>query len=147
MAQPLFQNPKKSCRIGSIARLSPCRGFKMADKKKHKIITHLMYLWCTSKVCSSLSLCHSFIFTPGTDTVPEHIQVPIHQASSDQRSWSPSARCWGWGKGSELQNFIYFQKNRSGFGEVDSAGTFLGITNTFDTKQCKQLDQFLQIWT
>jgi hypothetical protein len=129
----------------SLTPCNPCTSVKMADKKEtlnnHPALPpsfkmSLLYLWCTSKVCSSLNLCHSFIFTPpGTDTVPTvHIQVPIHQASTDQ---SPSARCWGWGKGSELQNFLFCQKNRSGSGEVDSAGTFLDITNTFGTKQCK----------
>jgi hypothetical protein len=73
-------------------------GLKMADKKGGKKI-----------------------FTPDTGTVPEPFQVPIHQASSDSGSGRPSARC---GKGELNTELSLLPKNRSGSGEVDSAGTF-----------------------
>jgi hypothetical protein len=58
-------------------------GLKMADKKggklshssRSRLKMYLMYFWCTSKVCSSPSLYHPFIFTPNTGAVPELIQV------------------------------------------------------------------------
>jgi hypothetical protein len=43
----------------------------------------------------------------------------------------------GVGEGELVTELVLFPKNRSGSGEVDSAGTFLDITNTFDTKQFK----------
>ncbi len=45
---------------------------------------------------------HPFIFTLETGTVPELIQVPIHQASCDQGSGRPSARCCGLDREGEL---------------------------------------------
>ncbi len=47
------------------------------------------------------------------------------QASFDHESERPSARCWGWGKGRLGTGLLFLPKNRSGSGEVVSAGTFL----------------------
>ncbi len=119
MAQPLFPNLKpvlpagrENCPAFSLSVLK----WRIRKTKKHlqslppTFKMYLMHFWCISKLCSSKSLYHSFIYTPDTGTVSKLIQVPIHQASSDQGSRRPSARCWGWGKGSQVQNFLFFQK-------------------------------------
>jgi hypothetical protein len=55
-----------------------------------------LYFWCTSPFVP-VHTCTVFNLVADIATVP--LQVQIHQASSDQSSGRPSARCWGWGRG------------------------------------------------
>ncbi len=76
MAQPLFPNPNNGAT--SVPESSFCRGpekqpgspigLKKGGKNLPAFKTDLMYFWCASNVCSSLSLYHPFILTPDTDT-------------------------------------------------------------------------------
>jgi hypothetical protein len=59
------------------------------------------------------------------------ITTGTNQASFDHESKRPSAKCWRWGKGKvRYTGLLFLPKNRSGSGEVISAGTFLAKRNS-----------------